>query len=130
MEFLDLAYRGQCCKLCCSKKGLVDSQTGKTKRRFADIQQDVLHNGVVGSKTRPLQISGTPIAGHGMSLDDMHACFVVCIGTCDNLWSTPICNQSGCMSVQALLHCDVVAHGDALVETQPIVAVLSKAGLW
>ena len=73
MQFLDLAYRCQCCKLCCSKRGLVDSQSGKTKRRFADIQQDVLHDGLAGSKTRPLQISGAPIAGQGMSLDDMHA---------------------------------------------------------
>ncbi|DBA82974.1 TPA: hypothetical protein ACH3X1_006751 [Trebouxia sp. C0004] len=48
-----------------SKRGLVDSQSGKTKRRFADIQQDVLHDGLAGSKTRPLQISGAPIAGQG-----------------------------------------------------------------
>ena len=47
--------------------------TGKTRRRIADIQQDVLHNGLVGSRTCPLQISAAPIAGHGMSLDDMHA---------------------------------------------------------
>ena len=76
--------------MCCSKKGLVDSQTGKTKRRFAAIQQDVLRDGLAGSKTCPLQISGAPIAGHGMSLIDMHACFVACIGMCDSLWSTTI----------------------------------------
>ena len=58
--------------MCCSKRGLVDSRSGKTKRRFADIQQDVLHDGLAGSKTRPLQISGAPIAGQGMSLDNMH----------------------------------------------------------
>ena len=62
----------------CSKKSLVDSQIGKTKRRFADIQQDVLHDGLAGfkkagSKTRPLQISGAPVAGHGMFFDEMHA---------------------------------------------------------
>ncbi len=76
--------------MCCSKKGLVDSRTGKTKRGLADIQQDVLHNGLVGSKILPMQISGAPIAGHGMSPNDMHACFVACIGVCDNLWSTSI----------------------------------------
>ena len=65
---MDLAYLWQCCKLGCSKKSLVDSQTGKTKRRFADVQQDVLHDGLAGSKTRPLQISGAPIAGHGMMI--------------------------------------------------------------
>ncbi|DBB03175.1 TPA: hypothetical protein ACH3X1_013343 [Trebouxia sp. C0004] len=46
-----------------SKRGLVDSQSGQTKRRFADIQQDVLRDGLAGSKTHPLQISGAPIAG-------------------------------------------------------------------
>ena len=54
------------------------------------MQQNVLHDGLAGSKTRLLQISGAPIAGHGMSLDDMHACFVACIGVCQNLWSTTI----------------------------------------
>ncbi|KAL0018593.1 hypothetical protein WJX77_003821 [Trebouxia sp. C0004] len=44
------------------KKGLVDAQTSKTKRSFADIQQNVLHDFVAGSKAHPLQITGTPLA--------------------------------------------------------------------
>ncbi|DBA95807.1 TPA: hypothetical protein ACH3X1_001356 [Trebouxia sp. C0004] len=46
----------------CRKKGLVDAQTSKTKRSFADIQQNVLHDFVAGSKAHPLQITGTPLA--------------------------------------------------------------------
>ena len=89
-RFLNLAYRVEGCYLCCSKKGFVDSQTGKTKRRSADIQQDVLHDAVTGSKTRSLQTSGAPIAQHGKFLGETHACFIACIGTCDSLWSTSI----------------------------------------
>ncbi|KAL0044918.1 hypothetical protein WJX82_002017 [Trebouxia sp. C0006] len=44
------------------KRGLVDAQTSKTKRSFADIQQNVLHDFVAGSKAHPLQITGTPLA--------------------------------------------------------------------
>ena len=47
----------------CSKKGLVDVQTCKTKRRFADIQQDILHDITAGSKAHPLHISGAHVAG-------------------------------------------------------------------
>jgi len=47
----------------CRKKGLVDAQTSKTKRSFADIQQNVLRDFVAGSKAHPLQITGTPLAG-------------------------------------------------------------------
>ncbi|KAL0042054.1 hypothetical protein WJX77_001817 [Trebouxia sp. C0004] len=46
-----------------SKKGLVDVQTSKTKRTFADIQQKVLHDTTAGSMANPLHISGAPIAG-------------------------------------------------------------------
>ncbi|KAL0054707.1 hypothetical protein WJX82_001265 [Trebouxia sp. C0006] len=46
-----------------SKKGLVDVQTSKTKRIFADIQQKVLHDTTAGSTSNPLHISGAPIAG-------------------------------------------------------------------
>ncbi len=37
----------------CSKKGLVDAQTCKTKRSLADIQQNVLHDTAAGSKASP-----------------------------------------------------------------------------
>lgn len=47
----------------CRKRGLVDAQTSKTKRSFADIQQNVLDHFVAGSKAHPLQITGTPLAG-------------------------------------------------------------------
>ncbi len=47
----------------CSKKGLVDVQTSKTKRTFADIQQEVLHDTSVGSMANPLRISGASLAG-------------------------------------------------------------------
>ncbi|KAL0044013.1 hypothetical protein WJX82_002191 [Trebouxia sp. C0006] len=46
-----------------SKKGLVDVQTSKTKRLFADIQQKILHDTAAGSMANPLHISGAPIAG-------------------------------------------------------------------
>ncbi len=54
----DLQHVGKC-----SKKGLVDAQTCKTKRRFADIQQDILHDITAGSKAHPLHISGAYVAG-------------------------------------------------------------------
>ena len=38
----------------CSHKGLVDVQTRKTKRTFADIQQKVLHDTTAGSMASPL----------------------------------------------------------------------------
>ncbi|KAL0049273.1 hypothetical protein WJX82_010161 [Trebouxia sp. C0006] len=41
-----------------SKKGLVDAQTSKTKRTFADIQHKVLHDTSAGSKANPLNVSG------------------------------------------------------------------------
>ncbi|KAA6429844.1 MAG: hypothetical protein FRX49_00276 [Trebouxia sp. A1-2] len=44
------------------KRGLVDAQTSKTKRTFAHIQQNVLHNFVAGSMDQPLQIAGVPVA--------------------------------------------------------------------
>ncbi len=47
----------------CSKKGLVDAQTCKTKRSLADIQQNVLHDTAAGSKASPLNIFGTPVTG-------------------------------------------------------------------
>lgn len=47
----------------CRKRGLVDAQTSKTKRTFAHIQQNVLHNFVAGSMDQPLQIAGVPVAG-------------------------------------------------------------------
>lgn len=46
-----------------SKKGLVDAQTSKTKRTFADIQQKVLHDTTAGSKATPLNVSGASVAG-------------------------------------------------------------------
>ncbi|KAL0040310.1 hypothetical protein WJX77_003104 [Trebouxia sp. C0004] len=45
------------------KKGLVDGQTSKTKRTFANIQQKVLHDTTAGSMTSPLLISGASLAG-------------------------------------------------------------------
>lgn len=47
----------------CSKKGLVDAQTSKTKRSFADIQQKVLHDTTAGSKANSLKVSGASVAG-------------------------------------------------------------------
>ena len=47
----------------CRKRGLVDAQTSKTKRSFADIQQNVLRDSAAGSMGHPLQITGTPVAG-------------------------------------------------------------------
>lgn len=44
-------------------KGLVDVQTSKTNRTFADIQQEVLHDASAGSKANPLRISGASLAG-------------------------------------------------------------------
>ncbi|KAL0044525.1 hypothetical protein WJX82_011160 [Trebouxia sp. C0006] len=41
-----------------SKKGLVDAQSSKTKRTFADIQHKVLHDTTAGSKANPLNVSG------------------------------------------------------------------------
>jgi len=46
-----------------SKKGLVDVQTSKTKRTFADIQQKILHDTTAGSMANPLHISGAALAG-------------------------------------------------------------------
>ncbi|DBB04941.1 TPA: hypothetical protein ACH3X3_010222 [Trebouxia sp. C0006] len=45
------------------KKGLVDVQTSKTKRTFADIQDKVLHDATAGSMANPLHISGASLAG-------------------------------------------------------------------
>ena len=47
----------------CSKKGLVDVQTSKTKRTFAELQEKVLRDATVGSMANPLRISGAPLAG-------------------------------------------------------------------
>lgn len=47
----------------CSKKGLVDVQTSKTKRTFADIQDKVLHDATAGSMANPLRIFGASLAG-------------------------------------------------------------------
>ncbi len=47
----------------CSKKGLVDARTCKTKRSFADIQQNILLDTAAGSKACPLNISGTAVTG-------------------------------------------------------------------
>jgi len=47
---------------------LVDVQTSKTKRIFADIQQKVLHDTTAGSMANPLHISGAPIAGNAFGL--------------------------------------------------------------
>ena len=47
----------------CRKRDLVDAQTSKTKRSFADIQQNVLRDFVAGSKAHPFQTTGTPLAG-------------------------------------------------------------------
>lgn len=69
----------------CRKRGLVDAQTSKTKRSFADIQQNVLHDSVAGSKAHPLQMTGTPLAGmcsFGLLISELmlkpfqHACAV------------------------------------------------------
>ncbi|KAL0050695.1 hypothetical protein WJX82_005308 [Trebouxia sp. C0006] len=46
------------------KKGLVDVQTSKTKRTFADIQDKVLHDATAGSMANPLHISGASLADH------------------------------------------------------------------
>ncbi|KAL0042429.1 hypothetical protein WJX77_012155 [Trebouxia sp. C0004] len=45
-----------------SKKGLLDAQTCKTKRRIVGIQQDTLHDITAGSKAHPLHISGAYVA--------------------------------------------------------------------
>jgi hypothetical protein len=42
---------------------LVDVQTSKTKRTFADIQDKVLHDATAGSMANPLRISGSSLAG-------------------------------------------------------------------
>ncbi len=33
----------------CSEKDLIDVQTNRSKRKFADIQQDILHDTTAGS---------------------------------------------------------------------------------
>ncbi|KAA6428922.1 MAG: hypothetical protein FRX49_01032 [Trebouxia sp. A1-2] len=45
------------------KKGLVDAQTSKTKRTFADIQQHILQDLTAGGRAHPLHISGASVAG-------------------------------------------------------------------
>ncbi len=56
----DLQHGGSC-----SKKGLVDVQTSRTKRKFADIQQEILHDTTAGSMPNPfLGISGASPTGN------------------------------------------------------------------
>ena len=47
----------------CSKKGLVDVKTSKTKRTLAELQEKVLRDATAGSITNPLRISGVFLAG-------------------------------------------------------------------
>ncbi len=54
--------------------GLIDVQTGKTKRTFADIQQKVLHDATAGSKANPLHISGASVAGNSPAFQ----CVLLC----------------------------------------------------
>ena len=49
--------------LLCSKKGLVDVQTSKTKRTLAELQEKILRDATAGSITNPLHISGALLAG-------------------------------------------------------------------
>ncbi|DBA74113.1 TPA: hypothetical protein ACH3X1_010920 [Trebouxia sp. C0004] len=63
-----------------SKKGLVDAQTSKTKRSFADIQQKVLHDTTAGSKANPLKVSGASVAGK--SSMSMRKCYVARLRAC------------------------------------------------
>ncbi|KAL3155882.1 hypothetical protein ABBQ32_012882 [Trebouxia sp. C0010 RCD-2024] len=44
------------------KKGLVDVQTSKTKRTFAELQEKVLRDATAGSMANPLRISGASLA--------------------------------------------------------------------
>lgn len=46
----------------CRKGGLVDAQTGNTKRTFADIQK-LLDDATAGSKENPLRIFEASVAG-------------------------------------------------------------------
>ena len=47
----------------CSEKGLIDMQTNRSKRKFAEIQQEVLHDTTAGSMPHALHIFGASPTG-------------------------------------------------------------------
>ncbi|DBA70146.1 TPA: hypothetical protein ACH3X2_012199 [Trebouxia sp. C0005] len=55
------------------KKGLVDVQTSKTKRTFAQLREKVLRDATAGSMANPLRISGAWLAGSPSASDQVAA---------------------------------------------------------